>query len=68
MPKFDVGECVVLEFDGLEHEAEVVTHRNGWVTAMMRTDPLADYGSVTARLDPSCQTVCVPEKRVRRGV
>jgi hypothetical protein len=66
MTKYQPGDDIVLDFDGLEHNAEVLNHRNGWVTAMMRPDPQADYGSGTSRIDPTYQTVCVPEKRVRK--
>lgn len=65
MSKYRPGDDVIIDFDGLEHPAEVLNHSGGWVMAMMRPDPTADYGAGTSRLDPTGQTVCVPEKRVR---
>lgn len=64
--KFQPGDDIIIDFDGIEHPAEVLDHRAGWILAMMRPDPLADYGSGTSRMDPTRQTVCVPETRAHQ--
>lgn len=64
MVKFQPGQDVIVEFDGIEHRAEVLEHKHGTVMALMQIDTLNDYGSGTDRLAPQ-QTVCVAETRVR---
>lgn len=63
MTKFNPGDDVIVDFGG-ECHGEVIRQSNGYVMAVIAVDPEADYGSVTARLDPH-STVCVPEGRVR---
>lgn len=62
--KFQPGQDVIVEFDGVEHRAEVIEHLHGTVMALMEVDALTDYGSGTDRLAPQ-QTVCVAENKVR---
>jgi hypothetical protein len=64
MTKFSLGDMALVDFDGLEHVAEILRVERGWVTAVIQVDPDADYGSLSPRLAPH-STVCVPEKRVR---
>ena len=60
------GEACVVEFEGEEHQGEIVSHRNGWVRARILIDPLGDYGSITPRLAPISE-VCVRESHVRKA-
>ena len=64
MTKFKAGQDIIIEFDGINHRAEVIEHRRGTVMAVMETDPAADYGSGTDRMAPQ-QTVCVAEHKVK---
>ena len=64
MTKFNPGDDVIVDFDGLDHQGEVVRDERGWVFCRIVIDINADYGSVGPRLDPHA-TVCVPESRVR---
>ena len=61
---FESGQDVVVIFDGVECEGEVIQHSNGWVLASIAIDPLADFGSVTSRLSPHSE-VMVRESAVR---
>jgi len=64
--KFDVGDDVVVDFGGIDHQGEVVEHRGGYVMVKILADPTADYGSITPRLDPE-PTVCVKQSKVRHA-
>lgn len=64
MTKYLPGQDVIIEFDGVEHRAEVLEHRPAGVIVLMETDPLTDYGNVTPMMSPQ-QTVCVRESKVR---
>lgn len=66
MTRFQPQEDVVVAFGGRDHHGECIRHSNGWVVARIRIDPLWDYGSVSARLDP-VSTVCVRETDVRHA-
>lgn len=63
MTKYQPGQDVVIEFDGIKHRGVIINHRGGYCMATMEVDALADYGGVSAMLDPQ-QTVCVPERHV----
>lgn len=63
---FQRGEDVIVEFDGQEHQGEVVRQSHGYVMCQIIIDPLWDYGSQSPRLDP-ISTVMVPEKNVRHA-
>ena len=56
----------MVAFGGRDHSGEVIRHSNGWVVCRIVTDPLWDYGSLSARLDP-VSTVCVRETDVRHA-
>jgi hypothetical protein len=62
--KYQPGQDIIIEFDGIDHRAHVIEHRHGTVMAVMQTDPAADYGSGTDRMAPQ-QTVCVAEHKVK---
>lgn len=62
---YSPGEDVLVDIGDREHPAEVINHRGNWVLAVIRPDPLWDYGTATSRMDAARQTVCVPECRVR---
>lgn len=62
--KFSAGDDVLVKFDGIIHPGEVVSHDRGWVTAILATDPVADYGGITTWLSPR-SLVCVREAFVR---
>lgn len=62
--KYQPGQDIIIEFDGIDHRGHVLEHRHGTIMALMQTDPAADYGSGTDRIAPH-QTVCVAENRVR---
>lgn len=62
--KYERGDDVIVDFGGLDHEGEVISHSAGYVMVKMIADPTADYGEITARFDPE-PTVCVKESRVR---
>lgn len=64
--KFEPGEDVIVDFGGLDHRGEVISHQRGYVLVKILADPEADYGSITARLDPQ-PTVGVKESKVRRS-
>lgn len=66
MPKYKPGEDVIVEFDGHEHQGEVLRQSRGYVMCQIIIDPLCDYGAQTPRLDP-VSTVLVPEKNVRHA-
>lgn len=61
---FKRGDDVSVAFSGRRHRGEVLSHHNGWVMCHIRIDdPLWDYGSISARLDPT-STVCVRDQFV----
>lgn len=62
--KFETKSDVIVEFDGVEHRGEVLSHRGGYVMAMIATDASTDYGQISPMMSPR-QTVCVPERKVR---
>lgn len=57
------GDDVVVEFDGIKHRGEVLTHSGPWVRCTIAIDPTADYGKITPSLAPR-STVCVRDKWV----
>lgn len=64
MTRYQAGDDVIVDFDGIEHRGSVISHGRGHVLATIVIDPLADYGSITPRLAPQ-STVCVAEAKVR---
>ena len=65
MTKFAAGQDIVVSFGDIEHQGEVISHRGGYVMAViLLADSEGDYGSISARLDPR-PTVCVKESKVR---
>lgn len=61
------GDDCELEFEGIWHRAEILhAPRHGWCMAVIEPDPMADYGAITARMDPTRTTVIVPLWRVRK--
>lgn len=64
--KYGKGDDVIVEFGGLEHQGEVISHSAGYVMVRILADPAADYGSITPRLDPE-PTVCVKDTKVRHA-
>lgn len=64
MSTYSAGDSVTVEFMGIDHQGEVLWQSRGWTVCVIEPDPLADYGSITARLNPRT-TVCVPDARVR---
>ena len=66
MTKFSVGDDVVVDFAGIQHQGEVIEQRrSGYVMVrIILADPAWDYGSIGARLDPE-STVCVKLTNVR---
>jgi hypothetical protein len=66
--KFKTGQVVVVRFQGRKHQGEViaVSKRTGYVMCRIIRDPLWDYGSINARLDPE-PTVCVKDSDVRHA-
>lgn len=58
------GDDVVVEFDGEECLGEVLEVRGGWFLCRVLIDPVADFGSISPRLDP-VSLVMVREKDVR---
>jgi hypothetical protein len=62
--RFKPGDDVVVAFDGIDSAGVVEKVTNGWVTARIVTDCLADYGSITARMSPH-SIVCVRDSDVR---
>lgn len=66
MTKYQPGDDVIVDFDGIEHRGEVLEHRRGDVLCTITIDVFADYGPITPRMAPQ-STVCVPEKRVRHA-
>lgn len=67
MTTFQSGDSVIVEFDGLEHPGEIISHRHGFIEAVIVIDPAADYGRGTSLLAPH-QIVCVRECRVRPAI
>lgn len=61
---FHGGDDVIVVFDGVEHDGEVIGEERGWVRATILIDPELDYGSGTERL-AAHQTVMVRTKDVR---
>lgn len=51
---FNKGDDVIVDFKGIDHQAEVVEVANhtDYVLVRMHIDPEADYGNVTASLPP----------------
>ena len=67
MSDFEPNQDVIVEFDGLEHRGIVEQKMGkGWVRCKIRIDPLADYGSITARMGVT-SVVCVREQDVRHA-
>lgn len=66
MTKYQPGEDVIVQFDGQEHQGEVIRQSRGFVMCQIIIDPSWDYGSQGPRLDP-VSTVLVPEKNVRHA-
>jgi hypothetical protein len=68
MGKFKTGELVTVRFQGRTHRGEVfaVSKTAGYVMCRIIRDPLWDYGSINARLDPE-PTVCVKESDVQHA-
>lgn len=64
--KFQAGDDVIVEFDGQEHQGEVMRQAHGYIMCKIMIDPMSDYGSQSPRLDP-ISTVMVPEKDVRHA-
>ena len=64
MTKYEPGQDVIVEFQGIEHRGEVITHGRGHVLCTIVVNGDADYGSITPRLAPY-STVCVAESKVR---
>lgn len=67
MITFASGDRVVVEFQGVDCEGEVIGQSavTGFVMARVTIpDPEVDFGSIGSRLDPE-PVVCVPAKRVR---
>jgi hypothetical protein len=62
--KYEAGQAVIVDFDGIEHRGEVISHRRGDVVATIELDLVADYGGITPMMAPH-QTVCIPERKVR---
>jgi len=60
------GDEVIVKFSGKDHPGEVISHNRGWVMCRILLDPLWDYGSITARLDPE-PVVCVKDVFVRHA-
>ena len=65
MTKLHPGEDIYVQFKGLEHRAEVIDHRSGYVMCRIQIDPTWDYGK-TDWVDPE-PTVCVKESHVRHA-
>lgn len=67
MTTFKTGDHVIVEFQGVDCEGEViaVSPIAGYVSArIIIPDPEVDFGSIGARLDPQ-PVVCVRATRVR---
>jgi len=60
--KYRSGQDVWVTFCGVRSRGEVIGHgrTSGYVMCRYMIDPTADYGGITARLDP-VSTVCVRE-------
>lgn len=68
MTKFHPGQDIIVDFGGIEHAGEVVSHRGGYVMAQITlADNEADYGGITPSLDPQ-PIVCVRETNARPAV
>ena len=66
MTKFQPKDDCIIDFDGVEVPAEVISQSNGWVMVTAAIDGNQDWGSIGPNLDPR-STICVPEKRVKRA-
>jgi hypothetical protein len=64
--KFSVGDDVIVEFGGRDHQGEVIQQSKDWILARILVDPAWDYGRVSANLDPQA-TVCVRVSAVRQA-
>lgn len=65
MTDLNVGQDVIVDFDGLEHPGYIEQLMGkGWVRCRIRIDPTADYGAITPRLGIE-SVVCVRESDVR---
>lgn len=64
MTKYVKGQDIVVDFDGIPHQGEVIDHRGQWVMATIQVDVISDYGRLSPMMSPQ-QTVCVPEARVK---
>jgi hypothetical protein len=64
--RFQPGDAVIVEFQGVECEGEVIRQSTttGYVMARITIpDVEVDFGSISPQLDPQ-PTVCVPECKV----
>jgi hypothetical protein len=64
--RFNVGDDVSVDYRGREHRGVVLGQSGQWVMCQITIDPVWDYGSVGAALDPQ-PTVCVQESRVKHA-
>jgi hypothetical protein len=65
--KFQPGDVVIVEFQGVECSGEVIKQSSttGYVMAHVTIpDVEVDFGSISPCMDPQ-PTVCVPQSRVR---
>lgn len=66
MTRYQPGDDVIVEFDGVQMRGEVISQgpASGYVMAVViNPDPELDVGSITPRFDPQ-PTVCVPASKV----
>lgn len=63
MTRFKAGDPVIVEFQDVECQGEVISHSGGYVMARVTIDVEIDFGMITPRMDPQ-PIVCVPESRV----
>lgn len=62
--RFSAGDDVIVDFDGMEHKGEVISHHKGHILCTITIDPSADYGPITPTLAPQ-SIVCVAESKVK---
>ncbi len=61
---FEIGDDVLVDFDGEVCRGEVVETRNGWILARVLIDPATDFGGIGSRLAP-VSNVIVRESAVQ---
>lgn len=61
---FEVGQDVIVTFDGEDYSGEIIDITRGWIMARVDVDPLADHGDLTPLLSPR-SIVNVRESAVR---